>query len=194
MGYTAIHNTCTTGTLEVRKLLRLNNGETYVKTNRKDIEIVSLSGKFSIVPEFKKVRLNICSYYKEDSVCYVSVYKGMIKLKFKNWNYGLMEGQYAKITDTIQIVNMSGYEFRLEMDRSWTKKGNYQFINKPLFTVINRIARVHGYNVRYLRKPVTLVSGELPFFRWTSIETQLRSLSSLVRFECYEDGNTLVIK
>lgn len=195
MGYTIKLAEGSGGCATYKRHIYIRHGEFYLETCRKDIKIESVNAKFTITNTSKKTHLNVCHYYKEDSVVYVTLFKGHAFVHFKGWNHNLKPGGYAKITrDSIQVSYLSDYEFDSEVDRSWTKKGFYQFYNKPMDMIINRIARAHSLNVKYVKKPQTLVSGEIPFYRWTSIRNQMVVLQELIDFDYTFENDTLVIQ
>jgi hypothetical protein len=98
----------------------------------------------------------------EDSTCYVTVYSGNVDILYKGGGkMKLTPNQYAIIKpDTFFVHNLPLFDVHVKSDRSWLT-GTYDFVNKPLFMIINRAARSNRFKVIYARKPRQRVTGSI---------------------------------
>lgn len=139
----------------------ISSGEMILETNKNRIYIdTSAFRKFPIVTAQKNTMLNLCDY-QEDSLSYLTVYKGMVNVLVKGGKMGLIPGQCAIFKkDTVLVNNLPLFDLNVKTDLSWLT-GTYDFVNKPLYLIINRAARTNHFKVTYVRKPKNRVTGSI---------------------------------
>jgi len=139
----------------------ISSGEMILETNKNRVYIdTSAFRKFPIVTDQRNTMLNLCDY-QEDSLSYLTVYRGMVKVLVKGWKMGLMPGQCAIFKkDTVLVNNLPLFDAKIKTDLSWLT-GTYDFVNKPLYLIINRAARANHFKVTYVRKPKNWATGSI---------------------------------
>jgi hypothetical protein len=144
-----------------RHYIQFNSGEALIETSETGVYIdTSAIRKLPILVGQRHTILNI-SDYTEDSACYVTVYAGNVDILCKGAKMGLQPNQYVVFKrDTFFVDNLMLFDVGVKSDRSWLT-GTFDFVNKPLFMIINRAARTNHFKVIYARKPRQRVSGSI---------------------------------
>lgn len=160
-GYKAKVSVYTTGQTFKPLYAQLESGEAFIETNKAGVYIdTSAVRKIAIRTTKNHTVLNI-SEFKEDSVCYIVVYEGEVDILQKGTPCGLMPGQYVIFKgDSFEVENLPLFDVKVKSDQSWLT-GTYDFVNKPLYLLINRVARTNHFTVTYARKPKNRVTGSI---------------------------------